>query len=94
MTTQAKKIAAIFEEQMVFLTKTGKYYNYGWVNGRLKCHKMDRVATKDFLVFYLQQVVAIEAQMVAWQPVAKTLVQANNNNDFMTRNNNQREIMV
>lgn len=70
MTNQTKKIAVIFEEQMVFLTKMGKYYNYEWEDGHLRCHKMSRAATKAFINLYLQQVKTDEAQMMSWQPVA------------------------
>lgn len=69
MESQIKKIAAIFEEQKVFLTFGGDCYRYSQENGAWHCQKMNKLAQKTFWADYRQKSVAKQQEMVNWQPV-------------------------
>lgn len=44
-----KRIACIFEEEQVFLTKQGCFYGYENVNGTFKCHRLNNLEINRFL---------------------------------------------
>lgn len=44
-----KKIACIFEDEKVFLTKSGAFYGYENVDGVIKCHRLNSLEIKRFL---------------------------------------------
>ena len=44
-----KRIAHIFEEEQVFLTKNGCFYGYENVNGTFKCHRLNAPEIQRFL---------------------------------------------
>ena len=43
------KIACIFEEERVFLTKNGKFYGYENVDGVFKCRRLNSIEINRFL---------------------------------------------
>ena len=43
------KIACIFEEERVFLTKSGKFYGYENVGGVFKCRRLNSIEINRFL---------------------------------------------
>ena len=44
-----KRIAHIFEEEQVFLTKSGCFYGYENVDGTFKCHRLNTLEIHRFL---------------------------------------------
>ena len=44
-----KRIAQIFEEEQVFLTKSGCFYGYENVDGTFKCHRLNTLEIHRFL---------------------------------------------
>ena len=44
-----KRIAYIFEEAKIFLTKDGRYYRYAESGGRVKCRRLTDEEKKEFL---------------------------------------------
>lgn len=44
-----KKIACIFEEERVFLTKNGCFYGYENVDGHFKCRRLNTLEINRFL---------------------------------------------
>lgn len=44
-----KRIAHIFEEEQVFLTKNGCFYGYENVGGTFKCHRLNTLEIHRFL---------------------------------------------
>lgn len=70
MENNKKHIAAIFEEQKVFMTFSGNCYQYTEEQGAFRCHKMNKLSQKMFWDNYRQQVIAKQKSMTSWQPVA------------------------
>lgn len=48
-TEQHKRIAQIFEEEQVFLTKNGCFYGYENIEGTFKCHRLNALEIRRFL---------------------------------------------
>lgn len=71
MENNKKHIAAIFEEQKVFITYGGSCYQYAKEQGVFRCHKMDKLRQKVFWKNYRQQTVAKEENLTSWRPVAE-----------------------
>ena len=46
---QCKRIACIFEEEQVFLTKQGCFYGYENINGTFKCRRLNTLEINRFL---------------------------------------------
>jgi hypothetical protein len=46
---QHKRIAHIFEEEQVFLTKNGCFYGYENIDGTFKCHRLNTLEIRRFL---------------------------------------------
>jgi len=46
---QDKRIACIFEEEQVFLTKKGCFYGYENIDGAFKCHRLNNLEINRFL---------------------------------------------
>lgn len=44
-----RKIACIFEEEQVFLTKNGMFYGYENIDGVFKCHRLNNLEINRFL---------------------------------------------
>lgn len=44
-----KKIACIFEEEQVFLTKNGMFYGYENIDGVFKCRRLNNIEINRFL---------------------------------------------
>ncbi|MBQ8464690.1 MAG: hypothetical protein IJ545_01625 [Alphaproteobacteria bacterium] len=44
-----KRIAHIFEEEQVFLTKSGCFYGYENIDGTFKCHRLNTLEIHRFL---------------------------------------------
>ena len=44
-----KRIAYIFEEEKIFLTKDGLYYRFNDENGKIKCQKLTEKEKESFL---------------------------------------------
>jgi len=68
-----KRIAYIFEEAGVFLTKDGLYYRYDETDGKIKCRRLTREEKDDFLraVRFHEAKQAENAEEVSWHPVAR-----------------------
>lgn len=70
MEKNKKHIAAIFEEQSVFMTFSGDCYSYAKEQGAFRCHKMNKLGQKIFWENYRRQAVDRQDKMMSWQPVA------------------------
>lgn len=70
MENNKKHIAAIFEEQSVFMTFSGDCYSYAKEQGAFRCHKMNKLSQKLFWENYRRQAVDRQDKMMSWQPVA------------------------
>ena len=46
---QCKRIAQIFEEEQVFLTKNGCFYGYENIEGTFKCRRLNALEIRRFL---------------------------------------------
>jgi hypothetical protein len=46
---QNKRIAHIFEEEQVFLTKNGCFYGYENIDGTFKCHRLNALEIHRFM---------------------------------------------
>lgn len=44
-----KRIACIFEEEQVFLTKNGNFYGYEKIDGTFKCRRLNTLEINRFL---------------------------------------------
>ena len=67
-----KRIAYVFEQAKIFLTKDGNYYRYEEENGKYDCHKL----TEKEKTLFVQDWVRGQGQemlgtMIVWHPVAK-----------------------
>lgn len=67
-----KRIAYIFEEAKIFLTKDGNYYRYEAKEGGVKCHRLTLQERESFIKgFRAQQPPKAEAaEEINWQPIA------------------------
>lgn len=68
-----KRIAYIFEEAKIFLTKDGNYYAFEELEGHVKCRKLTADEKKEFVKGFQspQEAVSEEAECV-WQPIARS----------------------
>ena len=46
---QCKRIAKVFEEEQVFLTKSGCFYGYENIDGTFKCRRLNTLEIRRFL---------------------------------------------
>lgn len=67
-----KRIAYIFEEAKIFLTKDGNYYSYEDKGERVKCHRLTSQERESFIKgFRPRQLSKPEAiEEINWQPIA------------------------
>lgn len=70
MENNKKHIAAIFEEQKVFVTFSGDCYRYDKQRDGFRCFKMNKLSQKIFWENYRQTQVGQSREMMIWQPVA------------------------
>ena len=70
MENNKKLIAAIFEEQKVFITFRGDCYRYDKQQDGFRCFKMNKLSQKDFWENYRQTQVGQSKEMMIWRPVA------------------------
>lgn len=70
MENNKKLIAAIFEEQKVFITFRGDCYRYEKLQAGFHCVKMDKLSQKIFWDNYRQNQVGRSDKMMNWHPVA------------------------
>lgn len=65
-----KRIAYIFEEAKIFLTKDGRYYGFSEVNGKVKCRKLSK-EEKDAFLREVRPHSQKQDEEVCWQPIAR-----------------------
>ncbi len=67
-----KRIAYIFEEEKIFLTKDGLYYRFDDENGKVKCQRLTEKEKEAFLC-YVRPHAAQDYQETGgeWHPVAR-----------------------
>lgn len=82
MENKKKHIAAIFEEQKVFITYSGSCYQYVKEQGTFRCHKMDNLKQKVFWNNYRQQTIAKQENLISWHPVAENVQNQPINQNF------------
>lgn len=70
MENNRKLIAAIFEEQKVFITFKGDCYRYDKSETGFRCDKMNKLSQKMFWDNYRSVQVGLQERIVSWQPVA------------------------
>lgn len=70
MEKNRKYIAAIFEEQKVFVTFSGDCYRYDKQQEGVRCFKMDKLSQKLFWDNYRQGQIGRLEKMTNWRPVA------------------------
>lgn len=65
-----KRIAYIFEEAKIFLTKDGRYYRYAENGGHVKCRRLTGEEQKAFLSRFEMSQRHQKEETVDWHPVA------------------------
>ena len=65
-----KRIAYIFEEAKIFLTKDGRYYGFSEVDGKVKCWKLSK-EEKDIFLREVCPHSQKQEEEISWQPIAR-----------------------
>ena len=66
-----KRIAYIFEEAKIFLTKDGRYYGFSEVDGKVKCLEAEQRGKRYFSSRRFVLIRKNRKKRLAWQPIAR-----------------------
>ena len=64
------RIAYIFEEAKIFLTKDGRYYGFSETDGKVKCRKLSK-EEKDAFLREVCPTSQEKEEEVCWRPIAR-----------------------